>query len=100
MAASRATESVRIEAHFRGNMKKCFLMAACVLVILVAVNAIGQQSPPSAPAKGGNPAERQKEHEDVVKISVTLVQVDAVVTDDKGRYVSNLKPDDFELFED
>lgn len=41
-----------------------------------------------------------KEKEDVVRISGTLVQVDAVVTDAKGRYITYLRPEDFELFED
>jgi VWFA-related protein len=38
--------------------------------------------------------------EDVVRISVTLVQVDAVVTDKKGNRVTDLQKDDFEIFED
>jgi hypothetical protein len=33
-------------------------------------------------------------------VSVDLVQVDAVVTDDHGRHVTDLKAGDFELFED
>jgi len=35
-----------------------------------------------------------------LRVSVTLVQVDAVVTDRQGRPVRDLKKDDFELFED
>jgi VWFA-related protein len=38
--------------------------------------------------------------DDVVKISVTLVQIDAVVTDQRGNHVTDLKAEDFELFED
>lgn len=38
--------------------------------------------------------------DDVVRISVTLVQIDAVVTDQKGMQVPDLRPEDFELFED
>ena len=33
-------------------------------------------------------------------IDVNLVQVDAVVTDRKGHAITNLKPEDFEIFED
>lgn len=33
-------------------------------------------------------------------VSVNLVQIDAVVTDSKGRHVTGLKPEDFEVFED
>ncbi|HLW77380.1 MAG TPA: VWA domain-containing protein, partial [Bryobacteraceae bacterium] len=36
----------------------------------------------------------------VVRINVTLVQVDAVVTDAKNRHVGNLKAADFEILED
>ena len=36
----------------------------------------------------------------VIRITVNLVQVDAVVTDSKGRQVTNLKPEDFEILED
>lgn len=37
--------------------------------------------------------------EEVVKISTTLIQVDVTVTDRKGKIVTNLKPEDFEIFE-
>jgi VWFA-related protein len=36
----------------------------------------------------------------VIRITVNLVQVDAVVTDSKRRQVTNLKPEDFEILED
>jgi VWFA-related protein len=51
---------------------------------------------PSAAQDKGKP----KTDVDVVRISVTLVQIDAVVTDQKGKHVTDLKPEDFELFED
>ncbi len=38
--------------------------------------------------------------EPVIRISVNLVQVDAVVTDSSGRQVTNLTADDFEILED
>ncbi len=47
--------------------------------------------------------ESQKEDDSkgaVVKLGVTLVQVDAVVTDKKGRQVRDLRPEDFEIYED
>jgi VWFA-related protein len=34
------------------------------------------------------------------RVSVNLVQIDAVVTDSKGRHVSGLRREDFEVFED
>ncbi len=36
----------------------------------------------------------------VIRITVNLVQVDAVVTDSKGHQVTNLQPQDFEILED
>jgi VWFA-related protein len=36
----------------------------------------------------------------VIRVTVDLVQVDAVVTDAKGRHVTGLKPEDFEILED
>jgi hypothetical protein len=36
----------------------------------------------------------------VIRVTVDLVQVDAVVTDANGRHVTGLKPEDFEILED
>src|SRR5437899_3140567 len=33
----------------------------------------------------------------VIRVTVDLVQVDAVVTDSQGRHVADLKPEDFEI---
>src|SRR5450755_1813921 len=56
----------------------------------------GQQPQPSpAPQKTPPPADEQ----DIVRITTNLVQVDAVVTKD-GKPVTDLKPEDFEIFED
>jgi VWFA-related protein len=37
--------------------------------------------------------------EDVVKISTNLIQIDVTVTDKKGNIVTDLKPEDFEIYE-
>src|SRR5712691_13476811 len=58
----------------------------------------GQQPQPAplpAPQRTPPPADEQ----DVVRITTNLVQVDAVVTKD-GKPVTDLKPEDFEIFED
>ena len=52
-----------------------------------------QQSPPPPP-----PVET--DDDDVVRITVNLVQMDVVVTDKKGRQVTDLRAEDFEVFED
>jgi hypothetical protein len=36
----------------------------------------------------------------VIRVTIDLVQVDAVVTDSKGRHVTGLKPEDFQILED
>ncbi len=60
----------------------------------------GQPNDAAKASSAGAQDTSQKDKDDVVRISVTLVQVDAVVIDKKGRYVTNLKPGDFEISED
>ncbi|HVF66526.1 MAG TPA: VWA domain-containing protein [Pyrinomonadaceae bacterium] len=43
---------------------------------------------------------RKESDEDVVRVSTSLVQVDAVVVDKDGRVVTDLRPEDFRLVED
>jgi VWFA-related protein len=45
------------------------------------------------------PAERPDDRP-IFRLSVSLVQIDAVVTDKKGRHVTDLGPGDFEVFQD
>lgn len=53
----------------------------------------GQQ--PDSQSQAGKPDDT-----DVVRITTNLVQIDAVVTDKSGKQVIDLKPDDFEIFQD
>jgi VWFA-related protein len=65
--------------------------------------ALSQNNPPGTQQRDTSKTAKDKplsEKDDVVRISVTLVQVDAVVTDRQGRQVTDLKPSDFEIFED
>ena len=67
----------------------------------VFVSAPGQTKPIDGRVPA--PLDQQKtidEKDDVVRISVTLVQVDAVVTDKDGKPVIDLQKDDFEIYED
>lgn len=61
-------------------------------ILLGCVFALGQQVPtqPPEPERPGL----------VFSVTSTLVQLDAVVTDSKGRHVTDLAPADFEVFED
>jgi len=100
-------------------MQKQLSIALALCLILAALvtpsfPSHGQQSAagqsPASEKQNPRPADKQNEAEpqkgdqrdkdDVVHISVTLVQVDAVVTDGKGRYVTDLTPEDFEIRED
>ena len=62
---------------------------------------------PSAPSQGaiqivppGVPATVEHDEDDVVRITSNLVQIDAVVTDKKGRQVTDLKAEEFEILAD
>jgi len=67
-----------------------FLLHIFVLVLLGA-SAVFPQTP--------QPTSTPVEDNDVVKISTTLIQIDATVTDSRGRIVTDLKAKDFEVFE-
>ena len=71
-------------------MKK--FIPAFVFVLLFALTNLSQTITPT-------PTPKPSDGEDVVKISTTLVQVDATVTDNKGKVVRDLKPEDFEIYE-
>ncbi len=45
------------------------------------------------------PAPTPEEDRDVVKITTNLIQVDVTVTDSKGRIVTDLKPEEIEIYE-
>ena len=64
--------------------KRIALVIALLLVPNPAAEFSAQEGPPPA----------------VIQINVGLVQVDAVVTDSKGKPVKDLKPEDFEILQD
>jgi VWFA-related protein len=66
------------------------LVCLCALAPLTGV-ALGQ---------GQTKNRQQAPDEDVVRVSTSLVQVDAVVVDKDGRAVTDLRPEDFRLVED
>ena len=66
---------------------------ALFLGLSLFVTALAQ-NPQSAPT------EQQQSDDDVVRITTNLVQVDAVVTDKNGRLVTDLSPEEVEIFED
>jgi VWFA-related protein len=50
-------------------------------------------------SQDAKPAATPPDDGDVVKISTALIQVDVSVTDKSGKIVSDLKPEDFEIYE-
>lgn len=67
-------------------MKYCF---ALTVIFAGSIYALAQQPTPTP-----RPAD-----DEVVKISTNLIQVDVTVTDRSGKVVSDLKPEDFEIYE-
>jgi VWFA-related protein len=73
---------------------------ALALSLLLFAAAFGQQpeQQQSSPQQGAAPATMADD--DVVRITINLVQVDALVVDKKGRQVTDLRPEEFEILED
>ena len=68
------------------------MKATVGIFIIGGLFAAGQQPAAQAPDAPRPDA--------IFTVTSTLVQVDAVVTDSKGRHVTDLKPEDFQVFED
>ncbi len=64
------------------------------LFLFVTGAAAFAQTPSPAPTPP-----TQDEDRDVVKITTNLIQIDVTVTDSKGRLVTDLKPEEIEIFE-
>jgi len=79
-------------------MKKQTALAFLLILSLLTPICGQQQTPASSPAT--SPQDRSADNDGVVRITTNLVQFDAVVTDRKGRLVTDLKPEDFEIYED
>ena len=71
-------------------MKK--IISALIFTLLCASTNLSQTVMPT-------PTPKPSSNEDVVKISTALIQVDVTVTDKSGKVVKDLKPEDFEIYE-
>ncbi|HEX6186976.1 MAG TPA: VWA domain-containing protein [Pyrinomonadaceae bacterium] len=80
---------------------KMRLPLAILLITQMLGGGLAQQPTPTPPPSPSN-QERppQPEAEDVVRITTNLVQVDAVITDKDGKLVTDLKPEEVEIYED
>ena len=72
------------------NTKSIFL-AAVFFFSLTAISAQQTATPKPSPTP--------PDESEVVKVTTNLIQVDAIVTDSKGRQVTDLKPEDFEIYQ-
>ncbi|HSL20883.1 MAG TPA: VWA domain-containing protein [Vicinamibacterales bacterium] len=94
-------------------MKRSFISFVLVAAALATgpvffASAGGQQPPPAQPAgqqqqpppaQPAQPAQEQ-EQRPVIRRGVSYVSVDVIVTDSKGNPILDLKPEDFEVFEE
>ncbi len=79
-------------------------LAGLLLLFTVSLPAVPQQPAPTPQGERPNAQPQQPDTQDpddtdVVRIRTNLVQIDAVVTKD-GKQVTDLTPEDFEIFED
>src|SRR5437870_7553215 len=82
-------------------MRKLWLPAT-ISIAQLAMSSFAQvpvASPSPSPSPQTSPAQKPEEV-DVVRITTNLVQVDAVVTDKNGKVVTDLKPEEVQIFED
>ncbi|HKQ99422.1 MAG TPA: VWA domain-containing protein [Pyrinomonadaceae bacterium] len=63
------------------------------LIFSLLTSSVAQNPAPA-------PQQNAPDQDDVVRISTNLVQVDAVVTDKSGKLVTDLRPEEIEIFED
>jgi len=81
-------------------MKKALASFVIFLTLNCALSIHAQTEQSKQKEKGGDSKEQTKDQEEAIKLGVTLVQADVVVTDNKGRFVTDLRAEDFEVFED
>jgi VWFA-related protein len=73
-------------------MKKLFL--ALLIISLISLSTIAQ-----TPKETPKIEPTVKSDDDVVVVNTNLIQIDVTVTDKKGKIVTDLKKEDFEIFE-
>lgn len=84
-------------------MRKKLLLSALLIAQLSVAGFTQQPNPtpqPSPPPPVPQPAAQRADEVDVVRITTNLVQVDATITDKNGKPVTDLKPEEVEIFED
>ncbi|HVG31989.1 MAG TPA: VWA domain-containing protein [Pyrinomonadaceae bacterium] len=88
-------------------MKKSTSLFIIILIVSLLAPVLAQTTTAPLPAPSitaqQQPTQTQSttaEDDEVVRITSNLVQVDAVITDQKGNHVTDLRQEDFEIYED
>ena len=79
-------------------MEVRFMKRSVPLPLLLTLSLLQFTWAQTPPIK--QPSQEKSEDESVVKISTNLVQIDVTVTDQNSQQVTDLKPEEFEIFED
>jgi Ca-activated chloride channel family protein len=79
-------------AHFSSRV---FLLTLALIGIVCGLPAGAQQSSQQPP-----PAQKKNDGQFKIPVDVNLVVLHAVVVDDRGKFASDLKPENFRVFED
>src|SRR3989440_529996 len=85
--------------RIKHSMKRILILLPLFFALCVSIGIAQQPSPSPTPA-ARQPTTQKPEDEDIVRITTNLVQVDAVVTDKNGKIVTDLKPEEVQIFED
>src|SRR5581483_5092773 len=97
-------EGERFYQRFIFAASRCVMKLRLSLIIafilVVVAQTVALQNSPQKPSQSQSDKNPPPAPTDVVKIGVTLVQVDVTVTDKQGRTVSDLRPEDFEVLQD
>ena len=75
-------------------------LAALSAALLLLTPSPAQTPPQKVPGPPAPASPSTNQEPGVIRITVSLVQIDAVVTDSKGKQVTNLEPKDFEVLQD
>jgi Ca-activated chloride channel family protein len=83
-----------------GALFPLFLVTLALAGIELGIPAGAQQTAPPPPPGQQAPAGQKKDDQFKIQRDVNLVVLHATVLDDRGRFVSDLKQDNFRVFED
>src|SRR5687768_7057387 len=84
----------------RSPILRSLLVASIALQLSLSGFAQQPDAPKPKPTPPVAPQTQPASDEDVVRISTNLVQVDSVITDSKGKQVTDLRADEVQIMED